>query len=209
MSTARAAFPAKASLAPEEPEDLFIIAFDEYSAALDEVDAAKAEVERLQDALPDDARRPCRTLIGVTTEDGRPVAVYAHTPEEIDAAADAMRQGSDGGAEIDMYVIEVFAAAAHEALRQDAERGMKAQDTAGLPAARERYHVAWADACVARDRMLTIVPISPEGIVWLSQFVHAAANDDRDLEVAAKAARNLALATSRKVFGRDLLPTLH
>jgi hypothetical protein len=120
-----------------------------------------------------------------------------------------MRQGSDGGAEIDMYVIDVFAAAAHEALRQDAERGMRAQDELGLPAARERYHVAWADACVARDRMLTIVPISPEGIVWLARYVHTAANEEQDLELTAKAARNLAIATSQKVFGRNLLPTLH
>lgn len=199
----------KATPQTDEPEDLFVLAFDEYSAALDVLDAAKAEVEQLQDALPDDARRPCRALIGVTTEDGRPVAVYAHTHEEIDEAVEAMRRGSNGDTVTDTPIIEAFAAAAHEALRQDAERGMEAQVKLGLPAARERYHVAWADACVARDRMLTIVPISPEGIVWLSQFVHAAANDDRDLEVAAKAARNLALATSRKVFGRDLLPTLH
>lgn len=199
----------KAASETGEPEDLFVLAWNEYTAALDEVDAAMVEIERLQAALPNDARRPCRALVGVTTEDGNPTAVYAHTHEEIDAAAEAMRQGSDGGAEIDMYVIDVFAAAAHEALRQDAERGMKAQDEAGLPAARERYHVAWADACVARDRMLTIVPISPEGIAWLAQYVHTAANEEQDLELAAKAARNLALATSRKVFGRDLLPTLH
>lgn len=194
---------------PDEPEDLFVLAFDEYTAALDEVDAAKAEIERLQEALPADAKRPCRALIGVTTEDGKPVAVYAHTHEEIDEAAEAMRRGSDGDPVTDSPIIEAFAAAAHEALRQDAERGMRAQDELRLPAARERYHAAWADACVARDRMLTIVPISPEGIVWLARYMHTAANEERDLELAAKAARNLATATSRLVFGRDTLPTLH
>jgi hypothetical protein len=193
----------------DEPEDLFVVAWDEYNTALDEVDAAKAALERLQEALPADAKRPCRALIGVTTEDGKPVAVYAHTHEEIDEAAEAMRRGSNGDAMTDAPIIEAFAAAAHEALQRDAERGMKAQDVAGLPAARERYHVAWADACVARDRMLTIVPISPEGIVWLARYVHTAANEEQDLELTAKAARNLAIATSQKVFGRNLLPTLH
>ncbi|WP_018182124.1 hypothetical protein [Kaistia granuli] len=209
MSTARSAIPSNASLIADEPDDLFIIAYDEYAAALDELDAAEKEVDRLCGILPDDARRPCCALIGVTTEDGKAVAVYAHTHEEIDEAVETMRRGSDGDPVSDTPIIEAFAAAAHEALRQDAERGIRAQNELGLPAARERYYVARSDVSVARDRMLTIVPISPEGITWLAQFVHSAANDGKDLGLAARAARNLALATSRKVFGRDLLPTLH
>lgn len=60
-----------------------------------------------------------------------------------------------------------------------------------------------------RARLITIVPISPEGVVWLAKFLHSEANFGGDIETIAKAARNLVTATGRLVFGRDLHPTLH
>ncbi|MCX5581525.1 hypothetical protein [Kaistia terrae] len=209
MSTARVTSQPRIPPESEEPDDLFVLAYDEAIAAVDEFDAASAALDRLLQSVPADARRAPRALIGITTEDGRPVAAYAHTHEEIDEATEAMRQGSDGGAEIDMYVIDVFAAAVHEALRQDSERIQTAHAVAGLVEARRRYNAASAEAQATRARLATIVPISPEGIVWLSKFLHSEANFGGDIETIAKAARNLVTATGRLVFNRDLHPTLH
>lgn len=209
MSTARTPFQPKASPASEEPDDLFILAYDEAIAALDEVEAADAALERLKQCAPDEARRPPRALIGITTEDGRNVPVYAQTHQEIDEAAEAMRIGSHGDAVTDTPVIEAFVAAAHEALSRDSERIMAAHAVAGLVEAQERCEAAWAEAQAARARLITIVPISPEGVVWLAKFLHSEANFGGDIETIAKAARNLVTATGRLVFGRDLHPTLH
>ncbi|WEK50974.1 MAG: hypothetical protein P0Y66_02540 [Candidatus Kaistia colombiensis] len=209
MSTPRATFVPTPSPASEEPTDLFVIAYDEALAALDEVEAADAAFERLKQCAPAEARRPPRALIGITTEDGRSVAVYAHTHEEIDEAAEAMRVGSNGDAVTDAPVIEAFAAAAHEALRQDSERIMLAHSVSGLQEARDRYNAAWAKAEDARARLITIVPISPEGVVWLAKFLHSETISGGDIETIAKAARNLVTAVGQLVFGRDLHPTLH
>lgn len=209
MSTTQTPSPERPDLSQDETEDLFIIAYDEYLAAVDRSDALARECEQVGAAMPRDMQRNPRALIGLTTENGKSVPVYAASHDEIDQAADAMVEGSSGDPVTDLSVIEAFGRAAHAALDADEIQLRKARVAYGLDDALERHLASFDDIRETRERMLAIVPISPEGIMWLSQFVHAAANDAQDLEMAARAARNLALATSRKVFGRDLLPTLH
>jgi hypothetical protein len=209
MSTEQTPSTERPDLSRDEPEDLFIIAYDEYLAAVDRTDQLAKECERAGAAMPMAMRRNPRALIGLTTANGKSVPVYAASHDEIDQAADAMVEGSNGDAVTDLPVIEAFGKAAHAALDADEQQLRDARVAYGLDDALERHLASFDDIREARERMLAIVPISPEGVVWLSKFLHSEANWDGDIATIAKAARNLVTATGRLVFGRDLHPTLH
>jgi hypothetical protein len=193
----------------DEPDDLFIIAYDEHLAAVDRTDELAKECERVSASMPREMQRNPRALIGLTTEDGKSAPLYAETHDEIDRATDVMLEGCSGDAVTDLPVIEAFGKAAHAALDADENQLREARVFYGLDEALERHLDSFADIRETRERMLAIVPISPEGVVWLSKFLHSEANWGGDIETIAKAARNLVTATGRLVFNRDLHPTLH
>ncbi|HEV7286608.1 MAG TPA: hypothetical protein VGN75_17280 [Kaistia sp.] len=209
MSTEQTPSTERPDLSRDEPEDLFIIAYDEYLAAVDRTDQLAKECERTGAAMPMAMRRNHRALIGLTTANGKSVPVYAASHDEIDQAADAMVEGSSGDAVTDLPVIEAFGKAAHAALDADDKQLREARVAYGLDDALERHLTSFDDIRQARERMLAIVPISPEGVVWLSKFLHSEATWGGDIETIAKAARNVATAMGRLVFNHDIHPTLH
>lgn len=209
MSTAQTPAAGRPDLSQGEPDDLFIIAYDEYLAAIDRMEALAAECERIGAAMPRELQRNPRALIGLTTVNGKSVPVYAASHAEIDQATAVMLEGSSGDTVTDLPIIEAFGKAAHAALDADDKQLHEARIACGLDDALERHLASFDDIREARARLLAIVPISPEGVVWLSKFLHSEANWGGDIETIAKAARNLVTATGKLVFGRDLNPTLH